>query len=76
MPLLRFTSTYQALVSTVAADATGGATTTATPPANAVTIATNATNHLRRRGRGWDATPTGRADASEPIDHLLSVWIC
>jgi hypothetical protein len=51
LPLLRFTRTYHALVSTVAADAGAAATAAAAPPTTSAVAATaNLDSQLRRRG--------------------------
>jgi hypothetical protein len=49
LPLLRLTRTYQALVSTVAADAGAAVATAIAPPASAVATAANPASHGRRR---------------------------
>src|SRR5688500_19214733 len=57
LPLLRFTSTYHALGSTVAADA-GTAVTAVTVPAARSTAATVAVTGRRRRVRGGSGAST------------------
>jgi hypothetical protein len=59
LPLLRLTSTYQALVSMVAADAAGAFTTVNTPTASVVSAAAAAASHRRRRSWGGFTYPPG-----------------
>src|SRR2546423_4804096 len=65
LPLLRFSSTYQAVVSTVAADA-GAVTTVSSPPTN--TTANTAANPARHRRRHLAA----RANPTTDIASFLS----
>ncbi|GAB3003230.1 hypothetical protein GCM10027184_70190 [Saccharothrix stipae] len=57
MPLLRFTSTYHAVVSTVAADA-AVVTTESNPPTNATAAAAANPDRNRRRHLAERANPT------------------
>jgi hypothetical protein len=66
LPLLRFTSTYQAVVSTVAADA-GVVATVSNPPANATAAAAANPDRHRPRHLVVRANPTD-------IASFLSSW--
>src|SRR5256714_4968202 len=57
LPLMRFSSTYQAVVSTVAADA-GAVTTVSSPPTNATANAAATPARHRRRHLAARANPT------------------